>query len=387
MELKEQLEELAVKLAGKSETEVKSAIENFAVENTKAIESATEGVKSEMLEIIEGLKSEVKAAQDHADKLDVKLQAKTAINGDLEDGLKSFVQEHFEEISKVGESKQVAFEIDVKAMTLGGNLTGDQPRTYRSQVADIPSPLVSFRDLVPVINIGNGTLTFPRETGNTGTVATQVEGSAKAELETSITMIDVNTDFLAGFTTYSRKMKNNLPFLESWLPSNLRRKYLEAENAQFYTSLVAEATASVLTVGNIVERIVNEQTTLLAKNFVPNAIVVNAADYGKILLTAGATGGSAGTFSLPGVVSIVNGMVTVNGITVYVAPWVPADKYIIGDWVNTSRVETQGLGLKFSEESGDNFTKNNITARIEAQIALATFRPDAFIAGDFTTAA
>ena len=380
MELKEQLEALAVKLEGKAQNEVKEAIIDFAAKNEEALELATKAVKEEML-------LEMKKIQDHADALDVKLQAKEVKDAAPADGLKAFVHDNFEKLSSVGGTVKASFDIDEKAMTLGGNLTGDQPRTYRSQVADIPSPLVSFRELVPVINIGNGTLTFPRETGNTGTVATQVEGASKAELETSITMIDVNTDFLAGFTTYSKKMRNNLPFLESWLPSNLRRKYLEAENAQFYTTLSTAATASTLTAGNVVERIVNEQTTLLAKNFVPNAIVVNAADYGKILLTAGATGGTAGTFSLPGVVSIINGIVAINGIMVYVAPWVPADKYIIGEWSNTSRVETQGLSLNFSEESSDNFIKNNITARIEAQIALAIFRPDAFIFGDFTTVA
>ncbi len=363
-ELKTALDALTLELEGKSKQEVKESL----------------------LSEIETLKENAEKMQEHADALDVKLQAKQVEEVEV-DGLKSFVHDNFEKLSTVGGTVKASFDIDEKAMTLGGNLTGDQPRTYRSNVADIPSPLVSFRELVPVINIGNGTLTFPRETGNTGTVATQVEGASKAELETSITMIDVNTDFLAGFTTYSKKMRNNLPFLESWLPSNLRRKYLEAENAQFYTTLSGAATASALTAGNIVERIVNEQTTLLAANFVPNAIVVNAADYGKILLTAGATGGTAGTFSLPGVVSIINGIVAINGIMVYVAPWVPADKYIIGEWSNTSRVETQGLSLNFSEESSDNFIKNNITARIEAQIALAIFRPDAFIFGDFTTVA
>ncbi len=386
MELKEQLEALTLKLEGKSKEEVKGAIEAFAIENVKSIEAATAEVKESLLSEIETLKENAEKMQEHADALDVKLQAKQVEEVEV-DGLKSFVHDNFEKLSTVGGTVKASFDIDEKAMTLGGNLTGDQPRTYRSNVADIPSPLVSFRELVPVINIGNGTLTFPRETGNTGAVATQVEGASKAELETSITMIDVNTDFLAGFTTYSKKMRNNLPFLESWLPSNLRRKYLEAENAQFYTTLSGAATASALTAGNIVERIVNEQTTLLAANFVPNAIVVNAADYGKILLTAGATGGTAGTFSLPGVVSIINGIVAINGIMVYVAPWVPADKYIIGEWSNTSRVETQGLSLNFSEESSDNFIKNNITARIEAQIALAIFRPDAFIFGDFTTVA
>ena len=46
-------------------------------------------------------------------------------------------------------------------------------------------------------------------------------------------MIDVNTDFIAGFCVYSKKMANNLPFLESFLPGELRRSYFDGENYIF----------------------------------------------------------------------------------------------------------------------------------------------------------
>jgi hypothetical protein len=48
------------------------------------------------------------------------------------------------------------------------------------------------------------------------------------------------------------------------------------------------------------------------------------------------------------------------------------------------KVVTEGLSLEFSNEDSDNFRKNNITARVEAQVALAIERPDALIYGDFT---
>jgi len=41
--------------------------------------------------------------------------------------------------------------------------------------------------------------------------------------------------------------------------------------------------------------------------------------------------------------------------------------------------------LEFSEVEGTNFVKNNITARIESQTALAVEQPAAIVYGDFTS--
>jgi hypothetical protein len=68
----------------------------------------------------------------------------------------------------------------------------------------------------------------------------------------------------------------------------------------------------------------------------------------------------------------------------YRATWLAANKYYVGDWTRVTKVTTEGLSLEFSEVEGTNFVKNNITARIEAQVALAVEQPAALIFGDFT---
>ena len=62
------------------------------------------------------------------------------------------------------------------------------------------------------------------------------------------------------------------------------------------------------------------------------------------------------------------------------------DKYFVGDWSRIKKVVTEGLSLEFAEQDGDNFTKNLISARIEAQVALAVEQPDAIVFGDFSAA-
>ena len=112
-----------------------------------------------------------------------------------------------------------------------------------------------------------------------------------------------------------------------------------------------------------------------------NGIVVTPADYWDILLTEKSTGAGYG---LPGVVTQDNGVLRINGIPVIKATWLAANKYYVADWSRINKVTTEGLSLDFSEEEGTNFVKNNITARIEAQVALAVEDKLAIVYGDFT---
>jgi HK97 family phage major capsid protein len=268
-------------------------------------------------------------------------------------------------------------------MTLATALTGDQPRSYSSVVAMVPAQLLNVADLVQGINIEGGTYTFPRETGSEGSISTQTEGSDKSQIDYDLTMVDANTDFIAGFAVYSKKMANNLPFLESFLPVALRRDYWKAENSAFNTILAAGATASTqgITSSNKVQMLIGELATLEGINFAPNAMVVTPADFYDILITEKSTGAGYG---LPGAVTFENGQLRINGIPVFKATWLTANKYFVGDFTTAKKIITQGLGVEFSDSDEDNFRKNNITARVEAQVTLTMERPDSIIYGDFT---
>ena len=214
-------------------------------------------------------------------------------------------------------------------------------------------------------------------------VATQTEGSEKAQRDYDFTHVDVTTDFIAGFARYSKKMANNLPFLESSLPNELRRDYAIAENSAFNTVLAAGATASteIITGKNKIEMLINEIAKLEGANYASNGIVITPADFYSILTIEKSTGAGYG---LPGVVTFDGGVLRVNGIPVYKATWLAANKYFVGDWSRVKKVTTEGLSLEFSETEGTNFVTNNITARIEAQVGLAVEQPAAIVYGDFT---
>ena len=374
MELKEQLEALTVKLEGKSKEEVKNAIEAFETKNKENIELAVKAVQDDM-------QVKLDAIQAHADKLDIKLQEKAKKDVAKGDSVKMAITENIDRIKSV--KKGTSIEVKVVGDMGTANLTGDEPRDYNFDVVKFPNQKANVSDLVGNVMISGGTYTFTREVTGEGSISTQTEGSSKSQIDYDFLNVDVSTDFLAGFARYSKKMKNNLPYLESFIPMVLRRDYMKAENASFNTVLATEATASVqiITGKNKIEMLVNEIATLDGLDRDVNAIVMTPADYWDILLTEKSTGAGYG---LPGVVTLDGGVLRINGIPLLKATWVTANKYFVADWSRINKVTTEGLSLDFSEEEGTNFVKNQVTARIEAQVALAVEDKLSIVYGDFT---
>lgn len=358
--------------------ELGAAIEKGAnKEEITSLKSELEGYNAKAMEIqVEN--------QKQIDELSVQFKKATLEvqkANDFRDPIAVAVKENFEAISTV--SKGAPFEVMVqKDMTLPVNLVGDQPRDYNYDVVKRPAQLTNAEDLMRTIPISGGSYTFTRSTLAANNIATQTEGALKGKNEYTYTMVDANTDFIAGFSVYSRKMRNNLPFLENTLGVDLRRDYYKAENSAFNTILAAQATASAVVTGNKIERLIAEIGSLADGDFMANGVVVRPSDYYDILITEASAGAGYG---LPGVVTFNGGLLRINGIPIYLATWLPANKYYVGDWSRVSKIVTEGFSFTVSEEDADNFRKNNITAKVEAQVTCVVEQPDAVIFGDFTT--
>ena len=283
MELKEQLEALTLKLEGKSKDEVSNAIEAFETKNKEVIANEVKAVKDE-------LEVQLKAVQDHADKLDVKLQEKGKKEAAGGDAIKGLITENIDKIQTVKKGQSVQVKTVGDMVTC--NLSGDEPRDYNFDVVMFPNQKVNVADLTGSVPISGGTYTYTRETTSEGSISTQTEGNSKSQIDYDFLNVDVTTDFLAGFARYSKKMKNNLPYLESFVPQALRRDYWKAENSAFYTVIAAAATASTQTItsNNKAEMLINEVATLDASDYETNAIVVTSADYHSILQIEKSTG-------------------------------------------------------------------------------------------------
>lgn len=376
-----QLKNLELALQGKTATEVKSAIDAFKSELPATIKAQFDTEIKSVTDALEAkFTADLKAVQDHADKLDLKLQEKNTENTNKGvDAIKSVIKENAEKIANVHENNKVRLKA-VGNMTTA-NFTGEEPRDYNFDIVKFPAQMVNVSDLTGNININGGTYTYTVEGAGEGSIAAQTEGSAKAQRDYDFTAVDVPTNFIAGFARYSKKMRNNLSYITSAIPELLRRDYFKAENTAFNTVLATDATASteVITGSTKSEMLINEIGKLEDANYMVNGIVIRPSDYLDILKTAKQDLESAVTYE--------GGVLRVAGVQVFKATWLAANKYYVGDWTRVNKVTTEGLSLEFSETEGSNFVNNNITARIESQVALAVEQPLALVYGDFTATA
>lgn len=381
-ELKSALEAMKVSLEGKSLEQAKAEIKAFEEKNKELIKAEAKSLfDSEIKATQSDFEAKLKTVQDHADKLDIRLKEKGTEQAEAKSYDAVFsneLKEGFESISKVTKGRSARIEMKtVGNMTLATNLTGSAVATVQPGVAIVPSQKINFSDLVPTVNSATGIYVIYRETGAEGSISTQTEGSAKSQKDYDLTAVTFNASYLAGYTRYSKQMAQDLPFLQSFLPNALRRDYFKAENDLFFTALSTAATASTTAKTVDVEQLVDDMGSLEAIDFDANGIVLNPKDWANIALT------KPNDYSLPGIVTFMNGNLSINGVPAYKASWMPVDKYLIGDWTYAKKIAVDGLAVEFFEQDADNVTKNLITARIEQRVVLGIDRPDAFIFGDF----
>jgi HK97 family phage major capsid protein len=279
---------------------------------------------------------------------------------------------------------QAGANLNLKAvanMTIANNLTaGSAYSTYSTTVADEPGSILHFRDIVGIIPSATGIFQFPRFGGGEGAFADQTEGAAKGQVDYDFAMITVNAAYKAGFLRVSRQSMQDLPFLEGYLPGRLLEEYLQKEDSDFYTALAAAATGSSTVTGTPTvdaEQILGWVANLKAANHRPNRIVLNPADWYKILIT------KPSSYSTPGGVMIDgNGNIRMAGIPVSESTFIAEDKVLVGDFNQVKIVQTDGISVQAFEQDSDNVQKNLVTVRCEARVGLATLRPEAFVVGD-----
>ena len=369
------------------------------------VKAALDAIKEQALNLSQEAKNEMKALADdlqaknatqtetleamqkHLDILDLKSQEKktSEVTATFESDIVREIKSNFDNIKNVTKGKSASLELKVVGtMTSAGNITPANAivNTYQSGIAMTPGQMLNFSQLVPTVSSATGAYVVYRETVGEGAIATQNDGAVKSQIDFDTAPITYNATYLAGFAKYAKQMAQDLPFLTSWLPTALRREYFIAENARFHTALAAASTAVPAgTLGNEIERIIKVIALLEIKNFSANGVVINPASWAQIAITEKSTGAGYG---LPGIVTITNGQLAVNGVNVYKANWIPANKYCVGDWSMAKKVVVDGLKVEFFEQDGDNVLRNVITARIEERNVLAFDRPDAFYYGDFS---
>ena len=362
------------------ESQLKSEFTAIEAKHAAQVEQLNEDARKKGESLTE-LKEKVDGLIAANGKLKASIQAE-AFAGDRQKELKSTVADIV--VSNFDKIKGESAFMDTKAvgvMTIANNLTGT------SQISYVDNPIMrSFYnphlyDVFRIIPTATGNVTFPR--GNAaigeGSFGPQTEGSAKAQVDYDVTMVNVSVPFIAGYAKVSRQMLQDLPFLQSYLSSSLIEDWNRAFNNRAMASVTASATAGSTSATPVAERVIDYIAQHLALGLgQPDTILTTHAVWASLLKTVP----SGGSYSVPGGVTIgAQGETRIVGIPVIPHAQIPSGKIYVMNRNAFAIAQASGLTVRSTEFDSDDFQKNLVTYRCEARVELLSFQPTAAIYG------
>jgi HK97 family phage major capsid protein len=356
-----------------------------------SVKEAKEVAATELKKEAEALRLEVKEVNEKFDAFK-KEMGKKKPGAEAPIGFhKAFgdlLEEKYDSIKEVRKGKGFADEMSMKTvgtMTTTANLTaGVVVTSYQPGMAMLPFPKVNFTDLVKTVSSATGSYTIYSQDGEgEGSISEQtVPADPKTQIDFDVKGTVYTANYIAGYVRIAKQMLQDLPFLQSYLPQMLMRKFLKTESTILQAQLVTKATAYSASTGiPYIAQMINAQAQLEANDFTATAFVVSPADWAT-LLQYRATG--SGQYTYPGsLVVSPNGVLMLNGVPVYKASFMTTGQYWVGDWDYASKIVADGLKVEFFEQDSDNVQKNLITVRIESREVLGVDLGSAFRYGTF----
>lgn len=408
-DLKQELEGLKSDILSKFETkskeEIKSALDAFEVK-TKGL--FADEIKS-MKETLETeFKSQIKVIQDHADKLDARLQERQVTpvqpkeQKSFEQVLGEALEEKTDDLAKFERKETKSLVIELKAVGdfSTANVTGGSRygAVFAPGIIRNPDRKIHLDQILPGGTIGPGnTFTFMRENGvGEGNIAPTSEGATKPQFDLDLVEATVNVETIAGWMRVTRKAMNNIPGFISYLQARLPQKFRNVLDSQIlYGNGTTPNLKGILTTGNfvaststitnpLIEKLIDD-VSLLEDTYERNAtgILLRPKDYYSFFKNKA---DGSGEYDLPLGVTFVGNQMYLFGIPVWASTAITSPDYVVGDFEMGAQLLTQeGMRIEFFDQDGTNVRENKVTVRIEGNYALPVYGPDYFIKGTTAT--
>jgi len=266
-------------------------------------------------------------------------------------------------------------------------------------VMGLPQRRMTIRDLLTAGRTNSNAIQYVKETGFTNGAATVTEtaGTAKPQSEIKFDIVTSAVTTIAHWVLATRQILDDVPMLQSYLDGRLRYGLMLAEEAQLlngggtgtdlngiYTQATAYAAPILPTnAGNLTKIDILRLAMLQAviAEYPASGIVMHQSDWADIELTK--TDDGAYLFSNPQAA----GTPRLWGLPVVETTAMTVDKFLVGAFQLGAQIfDRQDATVEISTEDSDNFRKNLVTIRAEERLALAVYRTEAFVKGDFSDA-
>jgi len=221
----------------------------------KAFESRVEAINEELVaakKSVADARQEVLEAKAAFGKLQAGESKKVAANysehiNDIKSAIGDSIVKGYDSIKSAirGNGSGFLANLDLKTvgvMTEGSNLTGNAYVSYVDNAFMRAFVNPHLRSVFNIIPVSTGSVSFPR--GNTpvgeGSFGKQTEGSAKAQIDYDVTVVNKALQFIAGYVKVSRQMIDDLPFLQAYLQQSLIEDFQKAEDTYYLNALASQ---------------------------------------------------------------------------------------------------------------------------------------------------
>lgn len=255
-----------------------------------------------------------------------------------------------------------------------------------------PDRRMTIRDLITPGRMDGDLLEYVRETGFTNAAAPVAEGARKPESTMKFDKVTTTPKVIAHYVKASRQILSDASQLASYIDGRLRYGLEFVEEAQILNGdgtgenllgIIPQATAYAAPFDpagaetNIdVLRLAMLQTELAL--LPATGSVLNPRDWARIELLKDTTGryiigNPQGTIAA-----------TMWARPVVTTPAIAEDKFLTGAFRMGAQLFDRWLArVEVATENEDDFVKNLVTILAEERLALAVYRPQAFVYGDF----
>lgn len=342
-------------------------------------------------------------AKARLDELEQRLADENGNSREAPKSLGSAFTEGSEDEIKSLASGRGRFRKDIKAII--SSLTTDADGSAGDLIVPQRAPMVppvqrrmTIRDLIMPGRTNSTSIQYPKETGYTNNAATHTEtgGTTKPQSEIKFDLTTVPVTTVAHFVMATRQILEDVPMLQSYIDGRLRYGLAFAEELQLLNGdgtgtnlhgIVPQATAfaSPLTANAALDtkidviRVAMLQAALA--EFPASGIVLNPIDWADIELTKTTEG--AYIFANP------QGAADPRlwGLPVVATQAMAATDFLVGAFSMGAQIfDRADASVEVSTEDSDNFRKNLVTILCEERLAMAVYRPEAFVKGDFAAA-
>jgi HK97 family phage major capsid protein len=296
--------------------------------------------------------------------------------------------------------KRVGVEVKAIISGLGTDAMGSAGDLVVPQRLGILDPVerrMTVRDLLMQGRTNSSSIQYPKETGFTNAAATHSEtsGAVKPDSDIKFDLVTANVTTIAHWVLATRQILDDAPMLQSYIDGRLRYGLRFVEEDQLLNGAGTGTTlhgvrtqASTFAAGTSI--VANPQALDVIRyamlqgelaEFPASGIVLNPRDWAGMETVKDTVGryiiGNPQQAGQP----------RLWGLPVVATQSIPAGNFLTGAFNLAAQIfDRQDARVEISTEDAENFRKNLVTILAEQRLALAVYRPEAFIKGTFAAA-